>query len=56
MLLPDGRPVPCVLIGNKADQEPSEARFKDDEIMENLAKDKGFTGWFQTSAKGLFRF
>ena len=51
MLLPDGRPVPCVLIGNKGDQEPSEPRFKDNEIMENLAREKGFSGWFCTSAK-----
>ena len=51
VLLPDGRPVPCVLLGNKSDQEPSESRFTDDETMETLAKEKGFAGFFPTSAR-----
>ena len=51
VLLPDGRPIPCVLIGNKADIQPSDPMFLNTETMERLSKEKGFAGWFPTSAK-----
>ena len=51
VLLPDGRPIPCVLIGNKADQPPSDPMFLNTDIMERICKEKGFAGWFPTSAK-----
>ena len=51
VLLPDGRPIPCVLIGNKADIQPADPMFLNTETMERLSKEKGFAGWFLTSAK-----
>ena len=51
VLLPDGRPIPCVLIGNKADIQPSDPMFLNTETMERLSKEKGVAGWFPTSAK-----
>ena len=51
VLLPDGRPIPCVLLGNKSDQPPSEPLYKDNEGMESFCIDKNFAGWFPVSAK-----
>jgi len=51
VLLPDGRPIPCVLLGNKCDQPPSDKKFKDNEFMDDLCKASGFAGYFPTSAK-----
>lgn len=51
VLLPDGRPIPCVLLGNKCDQAPAEAMFQDTDAMQSFCKDKGFAGYFFTSAK-----
>ena len=51
VLLPDGRPIPCVLIGNKCDQPPTDPMFSNQETMERICKEKGFAGWFSTSAK-----
>jgi len=51
VVLPDGRNIPCVLVGNKCDQkEPSDIE-KDIPNMNTFCKQKGFIGWFATSAK-----
>ena len=72
--LPDGRPIPAVLIGNKADQpmsgvvnnngklkQTNRNGKKDNSYINNIVffagqmdaycKDKGFEGWFATSAR-----
>ena len=51
VLLPDGRPIPCLLVGNKCDEPASEAIFSNEEAMEDYCKEKGFAGFFATSAK-----
>lgn len=50
VLLPDGRPIPCVLLGNKCDQTP-DSMFANESTMEAVCKEKGFTAYFKTSAK-----
>ena len=44
VLMPDGRPIPCILIGNKCDQPASESKFESEEAMNRIAHEKGFTG------------
>lgn len=51
VLLPDGRSIPTVLIGNKCDEQSSEAMFTEDKAMEAICKEKGFCGYFPASAK-----
>lgn len=51
VLLADGRPIPAVLLGNKCDQPPSDPMFQDTDSMESFCKEKGFAGYFFTSAK-----
>ena len=53
VLLPDGRPIPCVLLGNKCDQTPEDVKFNNNEAMNALCQEQGFSGYFATSAKGL---
>ncbi|CAG0887289.1 unnamed protein product, partial [Darwinula stevensoni] len=48
--LPDGSPVPCVLLANKCDL-PKEGTVTEPAKMEEFCKEKGFLGWFDTSAK-----
>jgi Ras-related protein Rab-32 len=48
--LPDGSPVPCVLLANKCDLQ-KEGLVCDGVKMDEFCKDKGFIGWFETSAK-----
>ena len=50
-MLPDGRNIPCVLIGNKCDQKEPADIEKDIQSMNSFCKQKGFIGWFATSAK-----
>ena len=50
VLLPDGRPIPCVLLGNKCDQ-PASGAAASDAAVEAFSKEKGFAGWFNVSAK-----
>jgi len=50
VLLPDGRPIPCVLLGNKSDVDASMHVVKESDV-EAFHKDKGFAGCFLTSAK-----
>eukprot|EP00032_Breviata_anathema_P000402 JZ549110.1.p1 GENE.JZ549110.1~~JZ549110.1.p1 ORF type:complete len:192 (+),score=15.36 JZ549110.1:101-676(+) len=46
--LPDGRPIPVVLLANKSDIGKNVTEHVD---MDNVCKDYGFVGWFETSAK-----
>ncbi|XP_014053531.1 ras-related protein Rab-32 [Salmo salar] len=47
--LASGSPVPAVLLANKCDQtEGNKELFS---LMDNYCKEKGFLGWFETSAK-----
>jgi len=48
--LPNGGRIPCVLMGNKCDQA-REGFFQTHEQMDAYCKEKGFIGWFETSAK-----
>ncbi|XP_052235224.1 ras-related protein Rab-32-like isoform X2 [Dreissena polymorpha] len=48
--LPDGQPVPCVLLANKCDQ-PKEGLVNNSSHIDDFCKEKGFIGWFETSAK-----
>lgn len=48
--LPDSTPVPCVLLANKCDQE-KDGLVSNSSQMDEYCKDKGFIGWFETSAK-----
>lgn len=42
--LPDGKPIPCILLANKCDQQKSAK-------LDDYVKEHGFAGWFETSAK-----
>ncbi|XP_052120792.1 ras-related protein Rab-44 isoform X7 [Frankliniella occidentalis] len=46
----DGSPIPCVLLANKCDQQ-KEGLVNNPPKMDEYCKEKGFTGWFETSAK-----
>ncbi|ESP02671.1 hypothetical protein LOTGIDRAFT_171871 [Lottia gigantea] len=48
--LPDGTPVPCVLLANKCDQA-KEGLVNNSAQMDEFCKEKGFIGWYETSAK-----
>jgi len=48
--LPDGSPIPCVLLANKCDQ-PKEGIVATPGKLDEYCKEKGFAGWFETSAK-----
>lgn len=48
--LPDGSPIPCVLLANKCDQE-KEGIVHDPATMDEYCREKGFASWFETSAK-----
>ncbi len=50
VLLPDGRPIPTVLVGNKCDQ-PAAPACADAARLEQAARDGGFRGWFASSAR-----
>ena len=49
-MLPDGRPIPCVLLGNKCDQ-PATGPADSEAAMDAFSKDNSFAGWFNVSAK-----
>ncbi|XP_025092883.1 ras-related protein Rab-32-like isoform X3 [Pomacea canaliculata] len=48
--LSDGSPVPCVLLANKCDQT-KEGLVNNTAQMDEFCKEKGFIGWYETSAK-----
>ncbi|XP_068626176.1 uncharacterized protein Rab32 isoform X1 [Battus philenor] len=48
--LPDGSPIPCILLANKCDQQ-KEGIVNSSAKMEEYCREKGFAGWFETSAK-----
>jgi len=48
--LGDGSPVPCVLLANKCDQA-KEGLVNNTAQMDEFCRDKGFIGWYETSAK-----
>ncbi|XP_043284557.1 ras and EF-hand domain-containing protein homolog isoform X2 [Venturia canescens] len=48
--LPDGSPIPCVLLANKCDQQ-KEGLVNTPSKMDDYCKEKNFSGWFETSAK-----
>ncbi|XP_072766024.1 uncharacterized protein Rab32 isoform X2 [Anoplolepis gracilipes] len=48
--LPDGSPIPCVLLANKCDQQ-KEGLVNSSTKMDEYCKEKNFSGWFETSAK-----
>ncbi|KAH0622365.1 hypothetical protein JD844_024613, partial [Phrynosoma platyrhinos] len=49
LLLPNGSPIPAVLLANKCDQKKDSG--PNPSQMEQFCKDGGFAGWFETSAK-----
>jgi len=48
VLLPNGKPIPVVLIGNKCDLDAADI---DTAQLDKYCQEKGFCGWFDTSAK-----
>ncbi len=48
VLLPDERPIPCILLANKSDLGPLN---KTEEEMNEYIKEHGYVNWFMTSAK-----
>ncbi|KFM81211.1 Ras-related protein Rab-32, partial [Stegodyphus mimosarum] len=48
--LPDGSKIPCVLLANKCDLPP-EGLVSNPAAMDEFCKERGFSGWFPTSAK-----
>lgn len=48
--LPNGNPIPCILIANKCDQ-PKQGIVNTPAKMDDYVKEHGFAGWFETSAK-----
>lgn len=48
--LPDGSPIPCVLLANKCDQS-KEGMVTNQSQMEEYCRDRGFVTWYETSAK-----
>lgn len=48
--LPNGGPIPCVLLANKCDQ-PKEGPVNNPEKIEQFCKENNFSDWFETSAK-----
>ncbi|XP_036621736.1 ras-related protein Rab-32 [Trichosurus vulpecula] len=47
--LPNGVPIPTVLLANKCDQNKDSGHSPSQ--MDQFCKENGFTGWFETSAK-----
>ncbi|UJR23928.1 hypothetical protein I4U23_026900 [Adineta vaga] len=48
--LPDGNPVPCVLLANKCDLV-EQGLVNSAQDMDEFCREKGFAKWFETSAK-----
>ncbi|XP_041106244.1 ras-related protein Rab-32-like isoform X2 [Polyodon spathula] len=52
--LPNGRPIPVVLLANKCDQK-KDSNGDNSSNMDQFCKESGFLGWFETSAKVKFQ-
>ncbi|RWS26589.1 hypothetical protein B4U80_08600, partial [Leptotrombidium deliense] len=50
VILPDGNPIPCVLLANKADM-PKEGKAADEAFLTEFCKENQFCGWYYTSPK-----
>lgn len=50
VFLPNGSPIPAVLLANKCDQV-NEGLYNNTTQMNEYCAEKGFAGWFETSAK-----
>ncbi|NWX88202.1 RAB7L protein, partial [Nothoprocta ornata] len=48
LVLPDGRPVPCLLLANKCDLSPWAVTREE---VDRFSKENGFSGWVETSVK-----
>lgn len=48
--LPNGDPIPCILLANKCDQT-KQGVASNPAKMDEFVKEHGFTAWFETSAK-----
>ncbi|XP_060537269.1 ras-related protein Rab-32 isoform X1 [Cylas formicarius] len=48
--LPNGAPIPCVLLANKCDQQ-EEGIITNPGKMDDYCAENGFTAWFETSAR-----
>lgn len=48
--LPDGSPIPCILLANKCDQ-PKQGVANNSSKLDEYVKENGFAGWYETSAK-----
>ncbi|XP_051723752.1 ras-related protein Rab-32 [Ctenopharyngodon idella] len=49
VLQKNGRPIPAVLLANKCDE--TKVCQRNASLLEKICQEKGFIGWFQTSAK-----
>lgn len=49
VLLPNGSPIPAVLLANKCDQKKDGSQNPSQ--MDQFCREGGFVGWFETSAK-----
>lgn len=49
VMLKNGRSIPAVLLANKCDE--TNVCQRNASLLEKLCQEKGFIGWFQTSAK-----
>lgn len=49
VMLKNGSPIPAVLLANKCDE--TKMCQRNASLLEKLCQEKGFIGWFQTSAK-----
>lgn len=48
--LPDGSPVPAILLANKSDMK-KEGTAANPKMLDNFCAEIGFSGWYYTSAK-----
>ncbi|XP_058026069.1 ras-related protein Rab-32 [Ahaetulla prasina] len=51
VVLPNGSPIPTILLANKCDQKKDSNQNPSPSQMNQFCKEGGFAGWFETSAK-----